>query len=219
MLILSANASYVRVVTNDPQVGDKINIDLPVVLFIHGWFDSYDRTWINGTANIYQRHMLENVCTVDWSRLALTSYKQSAMNTRLVGQQLVYFLQFLQSKGVHLNNVTLIGHSFGSQVAGYAGALLNGKVGRIFGLDPAGWSFTKPFLVDAFYRLDRTDAKFVQCIHTARNYLGLGSGVECGHQDFYPNDGLSPQPGCVNPRQEGGPSLCKYLNWATWIKR
>lgn len=207
--IFRANAPFVRVTTNDPQVFDKINIKLPVALLIHGWFDSYDRTWINGTATIYQRHMEANVCSVDWSRLSLTTYKQSAMNTRLVGQHLVYFLQFLQAQGLRLNDVTMIGHSFGSQIAGYAGALLGGQVGRIFGLDPAGWAFTKPTVVDAFYRLDRTDAKFVQCIHTARNYLGLGSGFECGHQDFYPNDGLAPQPGCINPRRDGGPSLCK----------
>lgn len=209
LITLRANASFVRVAENDAQIADKINVKLPVVLIIHGWFDNHNRTWVQGMANIYQRHIPANVCTVDWSRLAMTAYKQSARNTRLVGQHLVLFLQLLQARGVHLNNVTVIGHSFGSQIAGYAGALLGGKVGRIFGLDPAGWEFTKPKLVDAVYRLDRTDAKYVQCIHTARNYLGLGSGNECGHQDFYPNDGLSPQPGCVNPRRDGGPSLCE----------
>lgn len=212
---------FVRVRVQDRKVGRKIRLDKPVVILIHGWFDSHDRTWINGTTTIYQTYMDANVCTVDWSRLALTAYSLAARNTRLVAGRLVQFLTFLQTNGVSLDDVTLVGHSFGGQVAGYAGALLGGQIGRIFGLDPAGWAFTKPEVVDAFYRLDKTDAKYVQCIHSNRNYLGLGTDMQCGHQDFYPNDGLAPQPGCINPRRDGGPSLCKLIidGLLEWIQR
>lgn len=72
------------------------------------------------------------------------------------------------------------------------------------GLDPAGWLFTKPFIVPKYYRLHKDDAKFVQAIHTDTNYFGLGSDLDFGHQDFYPNSGASPQPGCVRPIEESG---------------
>ena len=37
-----------------------------------------------------------------------------------------------------LNNVHIVGFSLGAQVAGKAGAVLNGSLARITGLDPAG---------------------------------------------------------------------------------
>jgi hypothetical protein len=47
-------------------------------------------------------------------------------------------------------------------------------------------------------RLDRSDAQFVDVIHTDSNsilQLGLGMSQSIGHIDFYPNGG-SDQPGC-----------------------
>lgn len=40
--------------------------------------------------------------------------------------------------GLDLSQVHILGHSLGSHVAGYAGEKLNGQVGRITGMDPAG---------------------------------------------------------------------------------
>lgn len=62
------------------------------------------------------------------------------------------------------------------------------------GLDPAGPGFMFPFSSAAQNRLDETDAKYVQCIHTARGTLGYI--YKCGHADFYPNGGFR-QPGCI----------------------
>ena len=64
------------------------------------------------------------------------------------------------------------------------------------GLDPAGVGFEneKPMA-----RLDPTDAKFVDVIHTdaREGPLGTSMGVRqpSGHVDFYPNDGKQ-QAGC-----------------------
>ncbi|CAG7824064.1 unnamed protein product, partial [Allacma fusca] len=68
-------------------------------------------------------------------------------------------------------------------------------MGRITGLDPA-----EPYFqyMPEHVRLDPTDAKFVDIIHTdGRTFLLLGLGMiqPCGHVDFYPNDGKE-QPGC-----------------------
>ena len=58
------------------------------------------------------------------------------------------------------------------------------------GLDPAGpyFSYTDPEV-----RLDPSDARFVDVIHTDAGLLGTSQNV--GDVDFYPNGG-SRQPGC-----------------------
>lgn len=58
-------------------------------------------------------------------------------------------------------------------------------------MDPAGPLFFKD---DRSNRLDSTDAKFVQVIHT--NTLALGINKAIGHADYYPNGGVT-QKGCV----------------------
>lgn len=42
--------------------------------------------------------------------------------------------------------------------------------------------------------LDAMDAEFVDVIHTTAGIIGWVSPV--GHADFYPNRGVTPQPGC-----------------------
>lgn len=103
----------------------------------------------------------------------------------------------MQSLGIKLDDVTITGHSLGGQIAGFAGAALNGQVGQIIGLDPANPLFTFPRLESIENRLDSTDAKFVQIIHTSSGLLGVYN--DCGHNDFYPNAGIVPQIGCILP--------------------
>lgn len=60
----------------------------------------------------------------------------------------------------------------GAHIAGKTGKLLKSKhkIGRIFGLDPAGvgFEYLKPEA-----RLDKTDAEYVQVIHTDGDTFGL----------------------------------------------
>lgn len=60
-----------------------------------------------------------------------------------------------------------------------------GKCNAIYGLDPAGPRFAKRRLNPISDRLDPSDAKFVQVIHTDKE--NIGSSYDMGHQDFYPN--------------------------------
>lgn len=69
--------------------------------------------------------------------------------------------------------------------------MVNGKVARISGLDPAmPWFLT----VTTDDRLDPSDAEFVDVIHTCGGVLGLI--LTLGTVDFYPNGGTIFQPGC-----------------------
>ena len=58
------------------------------------------------------------------------------------------------------------------------------------GLDPAGLCF---ILVSEEFRLDKSDATFVDIIRTDGNLVGTFRAV--GDADFYPNGGKD-QPGC-----------------------
>lgn len=90
----------------------------------------------------------------------------------------------------------MYGHSLGAHVAGYAGKFLEGKLGRITAMDPA-----EPFFqqLPKSVRLDASDAKFVEAIHTdAKKYVpygGLGFSENVGHLNFWPNGGEQ-MPGC-----------------------
>lgn len=63
----------------------------------------------------------------------------------------------------------------------------------IIGLDPARPLFEFPKRSDSL-SLDRSDANFVDVIHSCGGILGVQNPT--GHVDFYPNSGGAPQPGC-----------------------
>jgi len=83
----------------------------------------------------------------------------------------------------------IIAHSLGAHVASYAGMRLNGSLARITGLAPAGPFFDH---MPNSVKLDPSDAKFVDAIHSDRRELlfGLGTVETTGHVAFYPNGGL-----------------------------
>ncbi|ESO92957.1 hypothetical protein LOTGIDRAFT_175622 [Lottia gigantea] len=80
-------------------------------------------------------------------------------------------------------------------VRGFTGKLIitltGSKVGRVTGLDPAGYNFA---IADEADRLAKEDGAFVDVMHT-NTVFTLSFGTPIGHADFYPNGGRS-QPGC-----------------------
>ena len=97
----------------------------------------------------------------------------------------------LISNGLFTDNVILHGHSLGAHIVGAAGRALGGAAFTIVGEDPALPLFS---LEDTDARLDTTDARYVQIIHTNGANLGFRSSI--GHVDFHPNGGGIDQPGC-----------------------
>lgn len=77
-------------------------------------------------------------------------------------------------------------------MAGNAGgSMKSGPLGRVTGLDPALPGFH--LLASEKSRLDPTDAKFVDVIHSCGGVLGWFQPL--GQVDFYPNGGTASQPG------------------------
>jgi predicted alpha/beta hydrolase len=62
-----------------------------------------------------------------------------------------------------------VGHSLGGQAAGVAGGALKRRPARITGLDAASPLFTK---LPLHLRLDKSDADFVDIIHTDAGIFG-----------------------------------------------
>ena len=155
-----------------------------------------------------------NVFTVDWEQLALSPWYNSACrNTELVGRKTGHFVSWLVAElGVSYDDVHVLGSSLGAQAAGYVGYFTAGALGRITGLDPSGPLF---YSVGARDRLDRSDAQFVDIIHTAGYWVG--STLATGHVDFYPNSGVAPQPGCEN-RESLDLSCSHFQAWKLYIE-
>ena len=94
-----------------------------------------------------------------------------------VFEMILFHLFSQKNQGASVEDVHIIGHSLGSQIAGYAGEkiqkLTDQKIGRISGLDPAAPLFED---MPTFVRLDPSDALFVDVIHSdaGNNVLNFG---------------------------------------------
>nr|XP_012303456.1 pancreatic triacylglycerol lipase [Aotus nancymaae] len=164
---------------------------------IHGFIDKGEESWLSDLCTkMFQVESVNCIC-VDWKGGSRTGYTQASQNVRIVGAEVAYFVEVLQSAfGYSPSDVHIIGHSLGSHAAGEAGRRTNGTIGRITGLDPAEPCFEgAPELV----RLDPSDAQFVDVIHTDSApiipNLGFGTSQLVGHLDFFPNGGIE-MPGC-----------------------
>ncbi|CAG2163753.1 unnamed protein product [Oppiella nova] len=203
------NTRFLLFTRNVPKVeqvitlGDRDGIKLsdfdagkPTKFIIHGYATNLQQgPWMLRLKDLWLDAGDYNVFIVDWSGGANGQYEQAIANTRVVGNLTARMINDLKSvSGLGLSKVHLLGHSLGAHISGFAGQALNGLVGRITGLDPAGPQFDG---LSAKDRLDHTDGQFVDVIHSdATKNGGLGTLENSGHLDFFPNGGHD-QPGCL----------------------
>ncbi|KAG8440349.1 hypothetical protein GDO86_006195 [Hymenochirus boettgeri] len=163
---------------------------------IHGFIDKGEESWLMDMCKTMLQVEDINCFCVDWSGGSRTLYTKAANNIRVVGAEVAYFIDILLNNfGYSPSNVHVIGHSLGAQAAGEVGKRRSG-ISRITGLDPAEPYFQNtPIEV----RLDPSDARFVDVIHTDAApmipNLGFGMSQVAGHIDFFPNGGEE-MPGC-----------------------
>ncbi|XP_061876723.1 lipase member H isoform X1 [Entelurus aequoreus] len=168
------------------------NLSRPTAFVIHGYRPTgAPPIWIDHLVRLLAEQEDMNVIVVDWNRGAANlNYIAAVAYTRDAASNLTGFIRNMQEEGASLSSLHLIGVSLGAHLAGYVGANLKGKIGRITGLDPAGPLFNSATPDD---RLDPSDAMFVDVLHTDMNSFGLRGAH--GHIDFYANGGAD-QPGC-----------------------
>lgn len=160
---------------------------------IHGWRGDFETVFNEKVSTEFLIKDDVNIFRVDWSVGAQTlNYLVAAHRVPSVGKMLGRFIDFLNANDIlDLDSVTIIGFSLGSHVAGFGGKnVQRGKIRSIIGLDPAGPLFNNK---DADGRLDYTDAKYVEVIHTNMGITGMSKLI--GHTDFIANGGTH-QPGC-----------------------
>ncbi len=141
-----------------------------------------------------------NVISVDWSLLSGPSpfYLAAAANARPVGVHAARFLRGTlmdRRVGLRMEGVrVVVGFSLGAQAVGNMGNALDGRLGRISGLDPAGkllfiFKHIKSFFICVkntgpmfhtarpSHKLTRASAKFVDVIHAAGRWIGTDGRV------------------------------------------
>uniref|UniRef100_A0A7N6FM84 Lipase domain-containing protein n=1 Tax=Anabas testudineus TaxID=64144 RepID=A0A7N6FM84_ANATE len=168
------------------------NLTQPTAFVIHGYRPTgAPPIWIDHIVHLLAEQEDMNIIVVDWNRGAANlNYFTAVSYTREAAHNLTGFIMTMEEEGASLSSVHLIGVSLGAHLAGFVGANLKGKIGRITGLDPAGPMFTSATPEE---RLDPSDAMFVDVLHTDMNSFGLRGAH--GHIDFYANGGAD-QPGC-----------------------
>jgi len=146
------------------------------------------------------------VILVNWTKVAKLPYATSYCHIPAIAQYVAKALCHLKRQvNIDLEKVHIVAHSMGVHIAGWVGKYITtkcmGRIGRITALDPSGPIFgTLP----ENRRLDKTDALFVDVIHTDGEKFG--STNKHGHSDFYPNCGLL-QPGCPTLKEVNDDTL------------
>uniref|UniRef100_A0A131YSB5 Salivary lipase n=1 Tax=Rhipicephalus appendiculatus TaxID=34631 RepID=A0A131YSB5_RHIAP len=173
-----------------------------LIILAHGYTQNVNSSWLHELKEALLQEKDCNVVIVDWGRGCRSPlYLTAVGNTALVGRQISLLVQKLSRKfggNVTAANVHLVGFSLGAQVCGFAGRHYKKQTGtklaRISALDAA-----RPLFEQSEVYVSRTDAVFVDAIHTSSGWTvlqkSLGMGKPYGHVDFYPNGGRD-QPGC-----------------------
>ncbi|XP_053690861.1 pancreatic triacylglycerol lipase-like [Sabethes cyaneus] len=214
------NGGFQPVLLNDPNLLKKLDLQTPIAFIIHGWNSSSGEPHFEDMARNYSRFVNSNICLLNWSNLSRYEYDVAAQQSlQMVVAYFTRFLRFLNANGMSYTKVTLVGHSLGAQISGLVGKNLNGAIGQIFALDPAGVLFTLPNDVGVNNRLASTDAQYVQAIFTTKGELSMDIGA--GQQNFWMNDnGEHPQPGCKSLAKNKGlltQYFGRYSVFGAWL--
>lgn len=215
----SASGDTLNIAVNcdEPRNPDSITsgaIDgsRPTVILLHGYMGHPQKPWIESMALRTHQFFDANVCIVDWATLAALELNLSVAKLKEVGHRVAECLRGVVDDS-ELQRVSLIGYGLGAHLAGCVGKNFDGRLGRIFGLDPLIECSEE--LLSAGFRLSSRDAQLVQVAHTS---IGTyGAYRPSGHQDFYFNDGgRSPQPGC-NRLQTYQQTACSHFRAVEYL--
>ncbi|KAG4072741.1 hypothetical protein HA402_001853 [Bradysia odoriphaga] len=181
-----------------PTAVSPFNHTRPTRFYVHG-FRSKRKNFLT-YAETYRSKGDFNFIAVNWLAGSQTlNYYKARHRVQTIAVELALLIENLvQYNHLDLRDVILIGHSLGSHIVGIAAKRIqSGRIPIIVGLDPAYPLFSKSKHEE---RLARTDADYVQVIHTSIGQLSIPYPI--GHADFYPNYG-SNQSGCSKNTYQG----------------
>jgi len=176
----------------------------PTKFVVHGFTDWAPSAWTTLLKDELLKADDFNVILVNWHNGAIGinfNFWVATANTRPTGAIVANLIVTLvKDFGAKYSDIHLIGHSMGGEVIGIVGKevqrLSGESVGRLSGMDAAGPGFED---WSENVHLDKSDADFVDLIHSDTYHPGLGMKMPHGHVDFYANDAMV-QPGCApNP--------------------
>lgn len=183
---------------------DNFDPSVRTYIITHGYRSHCQVDWMLRLKDKILENKQVNVILVDWSRGSYNwNYIGAVRDTTTVAKHISELFEAMYNKlgsesnatNILWNNLYFIGHSLGAQISGQAARLLQSNqfftVERITGLDPAQPCFQKENLD---IKLDKTDAKFVDIIHTQAGGFGVKEAI--GHADYYVNGGAI-QPSCT----------------------
>ncbi|XP_050298275.1 pancreatic lipase-related protein 2-like isoform X4 [Anthonomus grandis grandis] len=103
------------------------------IIFFHGFTESFENDDAQSIKNAYLTRGDYNVILVQNERiLAGLDYITAASNCKPIARYSAYFIDYLVSKGLHLNTLHVIGLSLGGQIAGMTGQFVrSGRLPRI----------------------------------------------------------------------------------------
>lgn len=111
------------------------NASRPTTFVIHGYRPTgAPPIWINHIVHLLAQQDDMNIIVVDWNKGAANlNYFTAVTYTRQAALNLTSFILTMQEEGSSLSSVHLVGVSLGAHLAGFVGANLKGKIGRITG--------------------------------------------------------------------------------------
>ncbi|CAD7079399.1 unnamed protein product [Hermetia illucens] len=221
----SPNQTNTYGINNLKYILDDPNFDIQktTTLYVHGYEEKQEDESIKLITTSYLERGNHNIVTLNWTAFGGGNYFSTALpNVYKLGPIIASDLLELFAKGLNFEQFHLVGHSLGGQLVGVIGRSVTNiskkktVLRRITALDPAFPGFYPGIF---FRRISAKDARFVDVIHT--DSWIYGAPVHTGTVDFWPNGGITLQPGCPQRNYEllSETDLCSHRrSWRFWAE-